>query len=61
MEMFRQEICRLQFVAVGAAIANSISYFLQGTNFAYGSQLIIRGEMKFDQVFRFVNFISIDE
>ena len=57
MASFRKQIVRLQFVAVGAAIANSVMYFLQGTNFAYGSQLVIRGEMRFDQVFRSVNSI----
>ena len=57
MESFRKQIVRLQFVAVGAAIANSVIYFLQGTNFAYGSQLVIRGEMRFDQVFRSVKSI----
>ena len=58
MIVFREQISRLQFVAVGAAIANSVTYFLQGTSFAYGSQLVIRGEMRFDQVFRFVNSFS---
>jgi hypothetical protein len=43
---------RLHLVALGAAIANSIIYFLQGTNFVYGGKLVARGEMEFDQVYR---------
>jgi hypothetical protein len=45
-------MCRLHLVAIGAAVANSMMYFLHSANFAYGSKLVQNGEMRFDQVFR---------
>ena len=45
-------MCHLHATAIGAAIANSMMYFLQGTSFGYGSKLAVRGEMPFDHVLR---------
>jgi len=52
MSAFRKQMCNLHLMGIGAGIANSMMYFLQSTNFAYGSKLVENGEMKFDQVFR---------
>ena len=43
---------RFHLVAVGAAMAKSVMYFLQGTLFVYGGKLVAAGEMKFDDVYR---------
>ena len=50
---------RFHLVAVGAAIAKSVAYFLQGTSFVYGGKLVAAGEMKFDDVYRLV-FLVLD-
>jgi hypothetical protein len=46
----------LHLVAIGAGFANSMTYFLIATNFAFGSKLVQKGEMRFDQVFRYKTF-----
>lgn len=43
---------RLNLVALGAAVSNSMMYFLRGTSFVYGGKLVESGEMKFDDVYR---------
>ncbi len=50
--VYRNQMCRLHLVAIGAAVANSMMYFLHSANFSYGSKLVQNGEMRFDQVFR---------
>ncbi len=45
-------MCRLHLVALGAALANSIMYFLHITTFTYGSKLVEDKEMAFDNVFK---------
>lgn len=49
---FRQQMYRLHLIAIGAAIANSIMYFLHSASFSYGSRLVENGEMTFDKVYR---------
>lgn len=46
----------LHMVAIGAGVANSMMYFLYSANFAYGSKLVEEGEMRFDQVYRYLTF-----
>ncbi len=39
--------------ALGAGLSNSALYFLHCATFAYGSKLVVSGEMKFDHVLRY--------
>jgi hypothetical protein len=56
MSAFRKQLCQLHLVALSAALANSISFFLHCTSFVYGSKLVNDGEMTFDGVFRYRMF-----
>ncbi|CAF4868056.1 unnamed protein product, partial [Rotaria sp. Silwood1] len=49
---FKKQKCQLHLVGLGAAIANSIMYFLHSATFSYGSKLVDNHEMTFDNVFR---------
>jgi hypothetical protein len=46
-------MCQLHKVALGAAIANSLVYFLNCVNFAYGSKLVEDRDMTYEEVFRY--------
>ncbi len=56
MSAFRKQMCNLHMVAIGAAVANSMMYFLHSANFAYGSKLVEDGLMTFDELFRYRMF-----
>ena len=45
-------MCQLHLIALGAAIANSIMFFVHAATFAYGSKLVEADEMEFYGVFR---------
>ncbi|CAF0756890.1 unnamed protein product [Adineta steineri] len=49
---FKRQMCQLHIMGIGSGVANSVMYFLHSATFAYGSQLVQNGEMKFDAVFR---------
>jgi hypothetical protein len=46
-------MCQLHKVALGAAIANSVVYFVHCCNFVYGSKLVEDAEMTYEEVFRY--------
>ncbi len=46
-------MCSLHLVALGAAVGNSMLYFLNAANFAYGGKLVQDQEITFDRVFRY--------
>jgi hypothetical protein len=52
--MFRKQMCRMHLLALGAGLSNSALYFIHCANFAYGSKLVVSGEMRFDHVVRYV-------
>ncbi|CAF2623577.1 unnamed protein product [Rotaria sp. Silwood2] len=49
---FKKQKYHIPLVGLGAAIANSIMYFLHTATFSYGSKLVSNHEMTFDHVFR---------
>lgn len=50
---FRKQIFHIHLTSLGAGLGHSIMYFLHCANFSYGAKLVEKGEMKFDQVFRY--------
>lgn len=48
----RKQIYRLQLYSFFGAVGLSMPYFLQCATFAYGSKLVMDGEMDFGTVFR---------
>ncbi len=53
MSVSRKKMCHLHKVAIGAAMANSLMYFLHCANFAYGGKLVTDQDMTFSEVFRY--------
>ncbi|CAF3938442.1 unnamed protein product [Rotaria sordida] len=49
---FKKQMYHLHRVGLGAAIANSVIYFLHCATFSYGSKLVNDKEMTYDNVFR---------
>ncbi|CAF0803457.1 unnamed protein product [Adineta steineri] len=49
---FKKRIRHIHLIALGDAISQSVSYFLQSACFGYGSNLVNKGELQFDQVYR---------
>ncbi|CAF3335982.1 unnamed protein product [Rotaria sp. Silwood2] len=55
---FKKQTYRLHLIALGAAIANSIVYFLHSSAFSYGSKLVKNNEMTYVNVFRVLAVIT---
>ncbi|CAF1390311.1 unnamed protein product [Adineta steineri] len=49
---FKKNMCHLYIRALGAAVANSLIFFILAVTFSYGSMLVQKGEMTFQNVYR---------
>ncbi|UJR08520.1 hypothetical protein I4U23_012783 [Adineta vaga] len=49
---FKKQIYQAPLIALGAAIPDSLLYFLQFACFSYGARLVENGELHFDKVYR---------
>ncbi|CAF1068198.1 unnamed protein product [Adineta steineri] len=56
---FKVNMCRLHMIALGAAVANSLIFFIIAVTFSYGSVLVQKGEMTFQNVYRMFVVILI--
>ncbi|CAF1114071.1 unnamed protein product [Adineta steineri] len=51
-QQFKINMCCLHTTALGAAVANSLNFFIIAVTSLYGSMLVQKGEMPFQNVFR---------
>ncbi|CAF1188857.1 unnamed protein product [Adineta steineri] len=51
-QVFKKNMCRLHIIALGAAVANSLGFFITFVTFSYGSMLVQKGEMTSQDVYR---------
>ncbi|CAF3586174.1 unnamed protein product [Adineta steineri] len=49
---FKKNMCHLHIIALGAAVANSLSLFIIAVTSSYGSVLVQKGEITFQNVYR---------